>query len=589
MRLVDTLPTKIRLVEERQRSNTILLREITKGMTLEQRRIVEGVYNSALPIIEKTVITEATLTPDQINQLFTDIENTATDSGKNRTALGKGKDVVAAADKMIKDAGKWLQDTAPVQGFDAKFEKLKLDLKDKLSQSKGGQKTLKIVQDLGDYAKENPAKTAFAIGILTALAAVAGGPVGGAIAGQVLRGSMELVKGEKLSTAVGKGAYTAVKGFLAGKAIEFVKDNVISQIWSSGEQGIADMEAAFNKASFDDTVAGLDPRIQDAIPDLEGARDISLQGTFNRFSYNYNMTLTADQAAQYNALKDAVNSAAIDTGSGFSPEAVAKTVELHDYLIGLQNSEATQNLTAAAQALKEIPKNELTSDNIEALYVSTQSLADKLDTIESWGEASAAAVQGAVTAIDSNVKQQQDEIDNTPMADEDDGEGTSFVRSTESVEMTEAQVRQLFVGVSYLTESQLDEISFSDIKAQAAKIAQRGLSKAQEVGKGLTTRVTASKLMKAWKKAGSPTDSNEIAKLLRDQNVEDGIIKTSFQNTGIEIPPEEQPGDDAGEQPTATDAQAPAQPSAKVADLVKIINADAKLKAAVVAQLEKAA
>jgi hypothetical protein len=68
--------------------------------------------------------------------------------------------------------------------------------------------------------KENPGKSAAVIGVLTALAALAGGPVGGAIAGQVLRGAAELIKGEKLSTAVGKGIKTAALGFLSGKAFE---------------------------------------------------------------------------------------------------------------------------------------------------------------------------------------------------------------------------------------------------------------------------------------------------------------------------------------------------------------------------------
>jgi hypothetical protein len=70
--------------------------------------------------------------------------------------------------------------------------------------------------------KENPGKSAAIIGVLTALASLAGGPVGGAIAGQVLRGAAELIKGEKLSTAVGKGIKTAALGYLSGKAFEML-------------------------------------------------------------------------------------------------------------------------------------------------------------------------------------------------------------------------------------------------------------------------------------------------------------------------------------------------------------------------------
>jgi hypothetical protein len=72
------------------------------------------------------------------------------------------------------------------------------------------------------YAKANPGKTAAIIGVLTTLAAVAGGPVGGAIAGQILKGAAELLKGEKLSTAVGKGVKAAAFGWLTGKAVDFI-------------------------------------------------------------------------------------------------------------------------------------------------------------------------------------------------------------------------------------------------------------------------------------------------------------------------------------------------------------------------------
>jgi len=56
------------------------------------------------------------------------------------------------------------------------------------------------------------------------VAAIAGGPAGGAIAGQVLRGTAELLKGSKLSTAVGKGAKTAAIGYGVGKIADMIKD-----------------------------------------------------------------------------------------------------------------------------------------------------------------------------------------------------------------------------------------------------------------------------------------------------------------------------------------------------------------------------
>ena len=88
---------------------------------------------------------------------------------------------------------------------------------------------------MGIWAQENPGKTAAIIGVLTAIASLAGGPIGGAIAGQVLRGSVELLKGEKLSTAIGKGVKTAAYGFIAGKTFELLGDAI-----SGGAQVVKD-------------------------------------------------------------------------------------------------------------------------------------------------------------------------------------------------------------------------------------------------------------------------------------------------------------------------------------------------------------
>ena len=187
-----------------------ILTESCQGLTSEQRRIVEGIYNEFKPILE------VALTPQQINQLFTATQQAATDAGGNRTLIGRGVDAASAVNRAIDNVGKWLQNTAPVQAFDQKFENLKGNIAQKFPQLG------RAVSQLGDWAKANPGKTAAIVGVLTTIAALGAGPAGGAIAGQILRGTAELLKGEKLSTAIGKGVKTAALGYLSGKAIEKV-------------------------------------------------------------------------------------------------------------------------------------------------------------------------------------------------------------------------------------------------------------------------------------------------------------------------------------------------------------------------------
>jgi len=189
-----------------------ILRESCDGLTLEQIRIVEGIYNEFVPLFE------ASLTADQIKQVFGELEKQSVAGGANRTIAGAGVDVAKQVNTVINNVGKWLQNTAPVKMADEKFEKLKNDINKKFPDSK----LLDGISELGIWMKENPGKSAAVIGVLTALASLAGGPVGGAIAGQVLRGAAELIKGEKLSTAVGKGIKTAALGYLSGKAFELI-------------------------------------------------------------------------------------------------------------------------------------------------------------------------------------------------------------------------------------------------------------------------------------------------------------------------------------------------------------------------------
>lgn len=193
-------------------SSKNILRESCDGLTSEQQRIVKNIYNDFVPLIE------ASLTADQIKQIFGTIEKQNVAGGQSRTLAGKGVDVAKKANEIIDNIGSWLQDTTPVKAFDAKFEKLKNDINTKFPDSK----ILDGISNLAIWVENNPGKSAAVIGILTAIASLAGGPVGGAIAGQVLRGAQELLKGSKLSTAIGKGIKTAALGYLSGKAFEML-------------------------------------------------------------------------------------------------------------------------------------------------------------------------------------------------------------------------------------------------------------------------------------------------------------------------------------------------------------------------------
>jgi hypothetical protein len=78
------------------------------------------------------------------------------------------------------------------------------------------------------------------------------------------------------------------------------------------------------------------------------------------------------------------------------------------------------------------------------------------------------------------------------------------------------------------------------VKGAAGKVAGAVVNKAQTVGHNLTTKVTADKLQSAWKKAGSPTDSEAVRQVLQSTGVSDDVINQTFQQLNISNEPAQQ-------------------------------------------------
>jgi hypothetical protein len=100
--------------------------------------------------------------------------------------------------------------------------------------------------------------------------------------------------------------------------------------------------------------------------------------------------------------------------------------------------------------------------------------------------------------------------------------------------LSEGQIYMVFNRVC--AQQQLNEGPLDFIKGAAAK----GMDKLKTVGKNLTTKFTADKLNSAWQKAGSPTDSEEVAKILTAAGVGDDVVKKVYSDLKISAAPEAQ-------------------------------------------------
>jgi hypothetical protein len=178
------------------------------------------------------LLMEVALAPDQVKQLLKSVETTAGEMGQNRTLAGKAVDKAGEISEKVKDLwfnklGGALQQSDIVQGFDKKWEDIK---------SKVAAENPKLAEALGKYkqfADKNPKTQKFLLMVATSIAAAIGLSVaGGAAAGIAATGlgvgaataivqiADRLLKNEKLSTAVGRGA---TAGIVAGVTAAGVK------------------------------------------------------------------------------------------------------------------------------------------------------------------------------------------------------------------------------------------------------------------------------------------------------------------------------------------------------------------------------
>ena len=451
-----------------------ILRESCDGLTRDQRRIVEGIYNEFVPLIE------ASLTADQIKQVFGELEKQAVAGGTNRTVVGTGVDVAKKANEVINNVGKWLQNTAPVKMMDQKFEKLKNDINTKFPDSK----LLDGISDLGIWMKENPGKSAAIIGVLTALASLAGGPVGGAIAGQVLRGAAELIKGEKLSTAIGKGIKTAAYGAIAGWLLDGIGD------WLEGLR------------------AEVVP--YDKVPGLVGI-DVGLSKTLSMGGTTVKDTI--DKIIVPEDLSDTMM-ATVNAAKGGDVDAFSQLLDFSrnfsraDYLAG--------------KGIMDAAAKTLALQNDAFLQGMTQ--VNDLITAAAQG-----SIAGKMTANDVKVDGKPVEGEKTPA--KESWEPNYYV-----------QTRPLSEGQVYMIINRvLVEAGFLDkLKAGAGKAVGAVAKGAAWVGKQATEKVTSAKLLAAWKMEGSPTDSEEFKQfLLNYGGIETPVVDKVFTDLKISAAPAE--------------------------------------------------
>ena len=529
MILRDALVDNLELHESK--SHKILSESVWRQLDESTQNYVNRWEQELWPLLEEyEQLTEAELTADQISGIFANAEKFALDSGKYQTAAGAAGEKAAQAGKAavggvklaagvvsqinnkINELGKMIQDTTPVKNIDAIFDKAKKDLAVAL----GGKdsKIVATVEKLGELAKEHPGKAKFAVGVLTTAAAFAGGPAGGAAAGYVLRFANDLLAGEQLSTAVGKGAKTAAVGFLAGKAADAVKDMF------AGDPA-AMMSAADNPEQVQKIASQIKADPEEVQGFLSQGGD-DAGGEVASAAGDATTKVTGDAAIDL--MKD-------QAGSGFKGAFDASGMSPRDAMKAIQDGGGDGKFARAIRGFMD--NGSLTPDQVTSVVNSGANF--ELDPAN----------------LAKMLKSGMDEMDIADIFDATGADGSDF-------DIAMSMARTAFAdSVSYnndhaiyetiylktltglaLTEAEqqvVNEIGLADIRKFASNAAAKVGDAAKKAGgaiaggakaaaKEIGNQITVKKLSDLWNKSGKPTDAQSVSNVLAQAGMEPGDV-----------------------------------------------------------------
>ena len=475
--------------------------EMRKKLRLPEPKqgVAEGATNNKLLLTETLTyklwknagnkLMEAQLTADQINQIFQQVEQGATAAGGNRTMIGQGKDAAEAVNKAWETLKTKVQNSGPIKGVDAMYDKAAEQLK----QATGGdQGVMQYVQKYRDFAKKHPIAQSLIYSALIAAAGISGAGIGGAAALGLFKLVDKLLQGEKFSSAAYQGAKTGAMAYGASKLADYVK---------GGDQAQAPAQTQATGANTGDIQSGLaaDQAFQDSMlnkfpPDKgytfvagEGGKSIQVLDASGTKVFSGDIPLKTMDMKQF---ADLTNAGKMAT-PGISSGSISG-----DPMAGISNAGSSVTNTASG-TLSGVTGDQMASNP------AYKAIIQKFGDNPGARQAAMAAAKAAILKGQTN----------------------------ESIDLTEGQI-YLMIGKIVERQRKLDEGIMDTLKGAAGKAVDWAKTK----GTNLTTKITADKLLQAWKKAGSPMDSLDIASIVQRAGVPTATIKQVFTSMKIPVP-----------------------------------------------------
>jgi LysM repeat protein len=496
-------------------------------------------------------ISEQKLTEPEILQVFADAEAGMTDkaTGANRTFAGRGKDATVDFAKDVAGAVNGvlnsIQNSVPVAAVDVAYDQAT----DALADLAGGQKgaVMDAIKKYRNLVKEYPKTAGFAKAALVAVAGLATGGAGlPAIAG-LTYALDSAIKGDKLSSVIGKGAGAAALAS-AGQSIHGgatqtgpADTNAFTNINNMGDHtgeyvSMPDgsdtvsplvappPELATYTVQPGDTLSQIADANGTTVQELVGLNPHLAAGTGATAGQGMNpdVLFPGDQIT----LPPATGADVYTGGVGTNANTMADIAKGQ-----VPNSAITQGM-AARNAVKE-------SIKYRAKVLSADKLIDQKATVLSW-------------ALSESVGRRSKSVNLTTI-----GTYTVF-ENIDRYRLALLEATQ--PGRPELPDQYRPDMSGGAGVPSKPGLIGRGLNwldkGAKKVGGALsnfghqfTTNVTKEKLKMNWHQAGKPSDSDQLAAWLVGQGVPQEVVTSVFGKMGIPY--------------TAPTAQSASQPNAQ--------------------------
>ena len=515
-------------------------------------------------------LNEATLTPDQINQMFAAAEKETSAGGGNSSLLGKIVDKVipsAFLSKLEKSLPEPDPNAQPDPEFEAKATAAVSNLQAPAETKTGLMAIVKA-------AVKNPQVQAMVLslvgGVLGGLVQAAspliqgifpgGGTAVVAITGAIVAGGVAIAAA-KLQGKGWKEAFKgAIKPALAGAA-----GAVIGSMAAQFAGGAVSMAAnavkgagAPGAAPESDYVK--DMRAQGKDPnDPDGTLRLGLKGNSSASDIPGGGQITDPNGPNYNSdYAEIVR----DT-----PELVQNKQHIADLDSKFSGPSSTGKIDAwmadkpaTATVRGEIPAGATATDNAGSYFL------NKTNPDGSSSQTVRSNADPADPRVMASIKAKQDYYKNDPAGQAE----LKRVMAPSRFDSYTPTGKKLSEGQVYLVFNKI--VTRNNYLLTEGRLVEGPMDWLKTKAKNLTTKVTADKLNSAWQKAGSPTDSEQLKKFLIDQGVATEVVDKVY--TDMKLP--------------AAGATAGAEKPVDTAELEKQINTfDTKQKQDILAYLTK--